>query len=59
MIFRLLVTCVSVIIWAVYISAYNSRIIGLLVTFLLNKFTKGAHFKFGMSVVTLSVMGFW
>lgn len=45
--YRLLLTCVIVISWGIYISLYNSRIFGMILTFVINKLYKGPHIKFG------------
>lgn len=39
--------CVLVITWACYIALYNSRVIGILITALINKFIKGADIRIG------------
>lgn len=47
---RLLMTCVIVITWGIYITLYNARVVGKLLTFVINKMYKGAHIKFGMII---------
>ena len=48
---RLLVICVVVIGWGIFITLYNSRIVGILLTYVINKLHRGPHIKFGKSLV--------
>lgn len=34
--------------WVLYITLYNSRVFGLIITLIINKFVKYGHIKFGM-----------
>ena len=43
----LLIAIFAAIAWITYLTYYNSRVIGLILTLVLNKFVKGAHVKFG------------
>lgn len=43
----LLIALVMAIVWVVYLAYYNSRVLGLIITAILNKFVKYGHIQFG------------
>lgn len=43
----LLISIVAAIAWVVYLTYYNSRVIGLVLTIILNKFVKYGHVQLG------------
>ena len=44
----LLISIGLAIVWIVYLTYYNSRILGLILTIILNRFYKYGHVQFGM-----------
>lgn len=42
------ISLASAMIWTIYLAFYNSRVIGLLATLVINKFYKYAHINIGM-----------
>ncbi len=53
----LVVTLVAVIVWVVYLTYYNARTLGLILTLVLNHFVKSyGHIKIGKLQTCLSVM---
>ena len=44
----MLISLVLAIVWIVYLTYYNSRVMGLILTAILNRFVKIGHVKFGM-----------
>ena len=44
----MLISLVLAIVWVVYLTYYNSRVMGLILTAILNRFVKIGHVKFGM-----------
>lgn len=43
----LLISIFAAIVWIVYLTYYNSRVLGLILTTILNRFYKYGHIKFG------------
>lgn len=44
----LLISICGAIAWAVYLTYYNSRVLGLILTAVINRFVPRGHVKFGM-----------
>ena len=54
----MLISLVLAIVWIVYLTYYNSRVMGLILTAVLNRFVKIGHVKFGKFVFILYVWVF-
>lgn len=51
----LMVAIVFSIVWITYLTYYNARVFGILVTIVVNRFVRNGHVKFGTFYVIMGV----
>ena len=49
--FFMFAAIVAMFLWAMYITYYNTRVLGIIVTAITNRFIKFGHIRFGKSTV--------